>query len=240
MPERRELLEAVGAALERAGIEVARYGLRFRFDAEALIMEGEVPTIVDKRSLVRVVRGVPGAHEVVDKVRIKPTELRDDPAISRGFARAILAEPDFADCNVILWQRGCSETVRYLADTNACDLHAKVEHGVVTLSGEVLNLRQKRLAGTLAWWTPGTRNVINHLTVAYGEEDTDQALTEAVRLILEKDPQVETGHIRISAHDHVVTLEGDVERTEQRAVAECDTWFVAGVDEVHNHLAVRS
>lgn len=39
----------------------------------------------------------------------------------------------------------------------------EVKKGIVTLNGEVPSLTHKRLAGVLAWWVPGTRDVVNGL-----------------------------------------------------------------------------
>ncbi|HME61996.1 MAG TPA: BON domain-containing protein, partial [Candidatus Binatia bacterium] len=38
-----------------------------------------------------------------------------------------------------------------------------VSSGLVTLNGEVLSRKHKRRAGVLAWWVPGTRDVVNGL-----------------------------------------------------------------------------
>jgi len=63
-----------------------------------------------------------------------------------------------------------------------------VEDGVVTLDGRVSSLSHKSLAGALAWWVPGSRDVINGIEVAPPQEISDSEITEAVRLVLEKDP----------------------------------------------------
>ena len=56
---------------------------------------------------------------------------------------------------------------------NGEHVEAAVRDGVVTLNGRVQSLSHKRLAGVLAWWVPGTRNVVNGLDVQPPEEDTD-------------------------------------------------------------------
>ena len=47
----------------------------------------------------------------------------------------------------------------------------EVEVGVVTLNGQVPGLDDKRLAGVLAWWVPGSRDVINGVAVEPPEDD---------------------------------------------------------------------
>jgi osmotically-inducible protein OsmY len=46
-----------------------------------------------------------------------------------------------------------------------------VKEGVVTLDGEVSSLAHKRLCGVLAWWVPGSRDVVNGLEVRVDEVD---------------------------------------------------------------------
>src|SRR5512132_47851 len=64
----------------------------------------------------------------------------------------------------------------------------EVEHGVVTLNGSLPSLAAKRLAGVLAWWVPGVRDVVNGIAVDPPEEDAPIQIEEAVRIALDKDP----------------------------------------------------
>jgi osmotically-inducible protein OsmY len=95
------------------------------------------------------------------------------------------------------------------------------------------------LAGVLAWWVPGSRDVVNGLEEAPPEEDNDDEVTDAVRLVLEKDPFVNADQIRISTQNYVVTLEGLVLNKEVKEMAEFDAWYVFGVDKVVNKLIVE-
>jgi len=115
----------------------------------------------------------------------------------------------------------------------------EVKDGVVTLNGEVPSLTHKRLAGVLAWWVPGTRDVVNGLEEVPTEEDNDDELIDAVRLVLEKDPFVNASKIRVSSKDWVVTLEGLVPTEAMKQMAERDAWYVLGVKEVVNRIQVR-
>lgn len=87
-----------------------------------------------------------------------------------------------------------------------------------------------RLAGVLAWWVPGSRDVVNGLGVEPPEEDNDDEVSDAVRLVLEKDPFVDATRIDVSTRDYVVTLEGLVPAVGEREMAEFDAWYVFGVD----------
>ncbi len=115
----------------------------------------------------------------------------------------------------------------------------EVRDGVVTLNGEVPSLSHKRLAGVLAWWVAGCRDVINGLAEVPAQQDNDDELTDAVRLALAKDPFVNATKTRVTSKDGVVTLEGLVPNETMRRMAERDAWYVLGVREVVNKIAVK-
>lgn len=46
--------------------------------------------------------------------------------------------------------------------------------------------------------------------------------------------------IRVTVEKAVVTLEGDLPSSPQKDMAECDAWYVFGVDKVVNRLEVRA
>jgi osmotically-inducible protein OsmY len=92
----------------------------------------------------------------------------------------------------------------------------------------------------LAWWIPGSRDVVNGIEVVPDEIDNDDEITDAVRLVLEKDRLVDEAEIRARTRDRVVTLEGLVPNDSVREMAELDAWFVFGVDGVVNRLELRA
>ncbi len=107
----------------------------------------------------------------------------------------------------------------------------------MTLDGWVGGLEAKRLAGVLAWWVPGSRDVINGLGVEPTEADSDDAVKNAVSDVLERDHTVDEAHIHVGAERGVVTLAGILPSEEQREAAEFDAWYVFGIDDVVNRIA---
>jgi osmotically-inducible protein OsmY len=103
----------------------------------------------------------------------------------------------------------------------------------------VISHSHKRLAGVLAWWTPGCRDVVNSLYVEPAEEDNDEEVADALRLVLEMDPLVQAGQVRVSCRNFVVTLEGYVRTEEERRQAESDAWCLFAVDKVINRIEVQ-
>ena len=115
----------------------------------------------------------------------------------------------------------------------------EVVEGVVTLSGRVGSLTHRRLAEVLAWWTAGCELVENRLRVVPPEQENDGELTDAVRIVLEKDPLVQSSQISIDVQHGEVTLKGYVASEEERRLAVLDAWYVPGVREVVDRIQAR-
>jgi osmotically-inducible protein OsmY len=92
----------------------------------------------------------------------------------------------------------------------------------------------------LAWWVPGSRDVVNGLVVTPDQADNDFEMADAVRLTLEKDPYVNAAQIRVGALDGIVRLQGLVPTESEKEMAEADAWYVFGVDKVQNELEVHA
>ena len=81
--------------------------------------------------------------------------------------------------------------------------------------------------------------MVNGLEVVPPEEDSDDEVTDALRLVLETDPLIPADQIGIRTRNHVVTLEGVVTTEEEKKRAELDAWYLFAVDRVINHIQVR-
>ena len=204
----------------------------------AFLVDGEVDDVSIKRRLLRVVAAVVTPRPIIDLLHVRPAQMMADGMIGDLVRDALLDEPALANCRLRLWGKGEFELVRDApSTTGAVDI--RVENGVVTLDGEVSGLGQKRLAGALAWWVPGSRDVINGLGVAPPEEDNDAEITDAVRLVFEKDPFVNPDQIRVTTTNATVTLDGVVPTVSERDMAEHDAWYVFGVEDVVNRIAIE-
>jgi osmotically-inducible protein OsmY len=115
----------------------------------------------------------------------------------------------------------------------------EVEGGVVTLNGVVPTLVRKRLAGAMAWWVPGVCDVVNGIAVDPPEEDGPDQIEEAVRVVLDRNPAINAGQVRVGVRARVVRLTGLVRSEAEREAAENDAWAIFGVDDVVNEVALR-
>jgi osmotically-inducible protein OsmY len=239
MSEPRDVLEAVRSALRsEARIRPTTGPIDLDFDNGELTIAGEVDHIAGKKLALEAAARIAGISRIVDRLRVRPATPMGDGEIRDRVRDALLEETALAACAIRVWVKGCPETVREPPDATG-RIDVRVEDGVVTLDGDVAGLGEKRLAGVLAWWVPGSQDVINGIGVTPPEEDSEAAVTDAVRQALEKDPFVNAESISVRTRRGIVTLEGSVPREAERKLAEDDAWYVFGIDKVVNHLAVR-
>jgi osmotically-inducible protein OsmY len=232
--------ESVRRALRRdTRIDFDHQAVTLTFANGELLLAGEVGDITAKRLAVERAATVPLVTAVFDELRVRPAEILPDAEIDDLVCQALVEEEALAGCTIRERVRGGFRPA-HSPLTNVGRIDIRVARGVVTLAGEVPSLAQKRLAGAFAWRTPGTRDVVNSLDVRPAEEDSDEAICDAVRLVLDRDPAVHAAGIRVAAQDAHVSLEGTVPTAAEVAAAEHDTWFVFGVRDVVNRLAVAA
>ncbi len=199
-------------------------------DNGVVTVAGEVPRIAAKKRALSDAKALCG--RVADRVRVSPRQPMADREICELLLDAYASEPVFRDIGV-----HSRQTPRRSIDTGDFTIAFAVHEGIVLLQGRVPGLDCKRLAGVMAWWIPGSRDVVNDLSVTAA--DTFDSIAEAVRLVLEKDPCVEAAPVRVGAQGTEVTLAGSVPSTDQRWLAELDAWYVFGVDSVRNRMTVH-
>lgn len=248
MPERGRamatagILQAVRSALgAEPRVDLARHPLALRAEGEGVLtMEGELPDVAAKKLALERAAAVRGVRSIVDRIRVAPARRMGDAEIRDHLRDAILSEPVFRGFGLRLHAGRERRRAGRPGAVPGRALDVSVAEGVVTISGEVPSHTHKRLAGVLAWWVPGTRDVVNGIEVVPPEDDGDDELTDAVRIVLEKDPLVDAAAVRVSTHARAVVLEGAVVSPQQRSIAENDAWCVFGVDRVVDRLEVRA
>lgn len=234
------VLDAVRARLRSLpGLEAGHAAIRLAWAEGTLEIEGEVDGVATKKRALRAAASVPGVEAVVDRLRVRPAEPMGDRAIRDHVVRAFLAEPAFAELALFERHGDRLDPIRASPIDVRGQLEIAVADGVVTLDGAVPGLDHKRLAGLLAWWVPGVRDVVNGIAVDPPEEDQDGAIADACRIALEKDPFIDASQVRVTVRDRRVTLTGVVPSEDQRRMAEADIWALFGVDEVDNRILVH-
>ena len=237
-----DVSKEVKAALEiDPRVDLHRFPISVVHDGnDSLRLEGEVESIAAKRVAVALAQRVSGMERIIDALRLVPAEPRGDGEIRDAFARGLLQQPELRNCTLRQDNRGRIEMVQEgHGDWPSGEIAFAVDDGVVALDGKVISLSHKRMIEALAWWTPGCRHVVNQLRVDPAEDDNDDELADAIRLVFEMDPLIHSDQIGIKAEGGVVTLGGVLSRDEERRIAERDAWSVWGVADVRNQIQVQ-
>lgn len=239
MSEKERVHKEVRAALEREPrINLHKYPVRMEFADGVLTLEGEAEHIAAKKLAMELAIAVSGVTGIVDRLHVTPATRMGDGAILDAVRDALLQESSLLNCSIHVIHKGQLETVREVTSEPRGAIRLSVNEGVVLLDDHVTGLTQKRLAGVLAWWVPGSCDVINGMEVIPDQPDSDEEMAKAVCIVLKKDPFVNGERIRVAARQSVVTLEGDAPSAPQKEMAEFDAWYVFGVDKVINRLEV--
>jgi osmotically-inducible protein OsmY len=243
-------LNEVRAALEREPrVRFHQYPIKIVFNDvdDTVTLQGEAPDIAAKKLALESAAAAPGARGVVDRIRVAPGEKMIDEEIRNHIRDAFIQEPAFSNCAIRVQTNDGVATFNDPPEKRG-DMRIIVgggmalqegrDEGVVLLEGQAPSLSHKRLAGALAWWVPGSRDVLNCLEVVPPEEDNDGEITDAVKLVLGKDPFVDDVEILATTRNRIVTLDGAVNSEGEKNMAEFDAWFVFGVDRVINNIQV--
>ena len=232
-----EVVGAVLATLEREPrVQLHDYPIDVSYQDGVVTLSGEAAGIAAKKLALELAAAPRPVTGIVDRLRVAPAERMEDGAIRDHVCNAFLCEPAFEGYSVRALVKQEMEAVRTL--DSLYTMEVEVAEGVVILNGVVESLSHKRMAGVLAWWVPGSRDVVNGIDVSPPMDDNDDEVVDAVRLVLEKDPMVNASQIRPSCRNLVVTLEGAVSTEGAKAAAESDAWYVFGVNGVINRIAV--
>lgn len=237
MTRNDELIKAVSAAFEvDPQVNPHRDQITIQHETCRIVLTGEVADIAAKRRAYYTALEVPGVVSVDDRLQVKPAQAMGDDEILAHLTKMLSEDLAFKHYSLTaIDHKGKREVLRRL-DGQAGFFLVHVESGTVYLSGEVKSLCDRRLAEVMAWWVPGSRNVVNSLVVTPPEEDNDDQLKEAILLALDIDPFVDYLQLAIQCRAGEIILEGAVPVAEQIKLAEHDCWYVEGVKRVENRL----
>lgn len=212
--------------------------LRLESDGVILLV-GEVPSVAAKKIALEKIAAIQGISGIADHLHVVPATTMGDKEILGHVRDGMIGEPNFKDFEVCQSQGGRLSLARGAPQGVRGRIDIEVSGGVVILNGIFPDLTSKRLAGVIAWWVPGVRDVVNGIAVEPEEEDSPDLIAEAVRVVLEKDPLVNASQIREGVRHRVVRLTGLVSADSEREAAERDVWMIFGVDTVINEIEVR-
>src|SRR5262249_7869741 len=164
---------------------------------DTVTLQGEAPDIAVKKLALELAAAVPGVRGVVDRLRVAPGERMSDEEIRNHIRDAFIQEPAFANCAIHVRTKEGVEIFNDPAEKRGyfmiivgegMALQEGWDEGVVLLEGQAPSLSHKRLAGALAWWVPGSRDVLNCLEHVPPEDDNADQITHALTLVLTNNP----------------------------------------------------
>ena len=230
-----ELLETVMAALESdTRLDLRHHPINVSLREGILTLDGTLETIAAKRLASAITHQVAQDFSVSDQLRVVASKSREEGVLRNEACNVLLQEPVFTECSLRLKRNGKVETLRQAQ--HDCTIDLTILDGVVILEGCVGSLNHRRLAEVLVWWTAGCELVDNRLEVVPPEEDNDGELTDAVRMVLEKDPLVHADQLSVMSRAGTVTLDGMVASQEEKRLAVLDAWYVEGVQSVVDNI----
>lgn len=204
--------------------------VRFVLEEEGIALDGIVDDIVARRLIPRIVADALSVDGVIDRLRLAAVERPNDATLAADFRRSLADEPVFSDYRI--------PAAGVPGDPEKRDMEIRVHarDGVLRLSGTVGSLSHRRIAEVLAWWTPGSAGVDNRLEVSPDQEDNDDEITDALRMVMEKDPWLDATQVQVETRDGMVRLNGMLPGEEQKRMAERNAWYVPGVRDVMNAI----
>jgi osmotically-inducible protein OsmY len=180
------------------------------------ILHGDVETHAQKRAVERVVKGVAGVRGFAEELTVTPPERhrRGDDALARAALDAL----------------------RWHALVPDERIQVKVEHGWLTLMGNVTWNVERQAAADAVAHLIGLRGVSNHITLIPHAKPAD--VHDAIRRALDRSAQLDAKGVEVEIDGARATLRGTVKSWTAYDDAEHAVWSCAGISEVRNFLVV--
>jgi osmotically-inducible protein OsmY len=128
------------------------------------------------------------------------------------------------------------DALRWDAAVPADNIEVTVDHGWVTLKGEVEYAFQKREAERVVERIAGVKGVTNLIEVR--PRVTPEDLKEKIRQALVREAQLDASHITVDVQGGKIILRGRVRSYAEKKAAEEVAWHTPGVTDVENQIEV--
>jgi osmotically-inducible protein OsmY len=216
MPLDKELQQAVLAELDWEPSVVAAH-IGVTANAGIVTLTGHVETFAEKNAAETAARRVRGVKAVAENIQV---EL--------AFER-IRGDDDVAAAAV--------ERLAWDTSVPAGTITVKVEHGWITLTGQVLWFFQKEAAGQDVARLHGVTGVSNQIVVKPIVDLSD--ISARIRRALHRSWLLDDENITVRADGGHVHLTGTVASPHDRQVAWATAWAAPGATSVENDIAIR-
>jgi osmotically-inducible protein OsmY len=181
----------------------------------AVILTGHVPTYVEKLAAARAAERVYGVKAVANELEVKLAGApRDDSDIATAIAHVL-------DNNVQVPEG---------------KVHARVQHGWVTLDGEVDFDYQRREVERMVRQVRGVIGVIDTITVR--PPASPAQVQQVIEETFKREAEIDARHINIQVSDHTAKLYGHVHSLQEASAATAAAAAAPGIATVESHLVV--
>ena len=196
-------------------IEVAHIGVAV--EESVVTLTGHVATYAEKTALEEAVRRVRGVKGIAQEVVVRPagTNLTADDEIAK---QAL---------HMLNWH--------VLVPSDA--VQVKVEHGRLTLSGNVEWHYQRNAAADAVKNLFGVSGVTNSIRVVPPKSAASD-VKMMIESALKRTAEVEANAIQVTVADGTVTLEGKVKDWAERMAVERAAWSAPGVYDVEDLMTI--
>jgi osmotically-inducible protein OsmY len=180
-------------------------------------LTGFVPSYAEKLAAERAARRVKGVRAIAEEIEVRlpsDTKHADDEVAARAV-------------NILKWQVGLP----------ADRIKVKVEHGIVTLTGEVEWRFQKADAENAVHKLSGVVDVIDQIRIAAPVHAVE--VKEKIQRALQRSAELEALGITVQTEGGKVVLRGKVRAWYERDLAERAAWSAPGVTAVEDHLTIE-
>ena len=183
----------------------------------SVTLTGQVALIPEKSAAVATAKRVRGVKAIADEIEVHiPSEhRRDDSEIAKRIA------------HILHWNASIPDS----------DLQAEVDHGHVTLTGEVEWRSQRLQVSQQVERVAGVRGLSNQITLK--TRPTWANVSLEISNALHRNLENEMDNIKVSVSGDKVTLEGEVRDFHQRDLVEDAVWSAPGVRYVIDNIRIK-
>jgi len=181
----------------------------------AVILSGQAPSYAEKMAAAQAAERVNGVKAVANDLNVElPGAPRDDADIAEAIA------------HVLEWNVQVPED----------RVHATVEHGWVTLEGDVDHDYQRREVERMVRHVRGVIGLLNNITV---RPPANPAQVETlIEEMFKRQAEVDALQIRVEVSDRTARLYGQVHSLQEATAAQAAAASAPGVASVESHLLI--
>ena len=212
--------------------ELSKRTISVRTRDAIVLLTGEVASVTEKKVAGELVRNVPDVEGLDNLLAVTP-ELATEAA---GQDRSLGQKLD--DTALTAKVRGAFALHKHLKDL---DISVRVREATVLLDGVVQTRNQMELARAWAQQVDGVQQVESFLEVKEEGQtgQTIEQLAERVESILMQNDNLASYRLRASAVGGNVVLDGEVETSAERELAELLAERITGQDRLRNRIEVK-